>query len=232
MTTGNLNALLSQIQGNIAAQSAAPAAAPAPGGFALVMPGAVAPAPVASAPAGLAAALAGLGKGGAPAAAPAVPAPFAGLAVPPPAVAPPAVAPPAVAPPLGIGAFGGIAVAPPAVAPPAVAPPIAKPGDWVSAQGFPLFIDCIPEGVTIQWASAFVTNAIANLRDKGLPDYRIPKYSEGRGMLCDEVRRILADTDMGYAPGMAMVLMTGSDAESVCIEAFRAVASSVVVGCK
>jgi len=108
---------------------------------------------------------------------------------------------------------------------------IAQTGDYVSAQGFPLYLDCLPENQELQWATDILQEALSRLRAAGRPDYRSEDYGKGRGNLADTVHQILAEPG-SYRAGVAMVLSTADDSQASCQQIFRAFASSVVRGAK
>jgi len=173
-----------------------------------------------------------------PAPAPALPVGFAAFAGAPPAPAPAPA-------PAGLGFAWPVAVVPLPPAPvlstadamaaaamrPVLPVSIAQPGDYVGLQGFPLYLDCLPENQELQWATDILQEALSRLRAAGRPDYRSEDYGKGRGILADTVHQILAEPG-SYRAGVAMVLSTTDDSQASCQQIFRSFASSVVRGAK
>ncbi len=219
--TIDFNNVFSQVMGGVV--PAAPPTIPAtpfPGQAPYVPPQYVAPVPApqvgAGLPSGVLAALQG-------APAPEVPPLVHQIVTPPPGLLPPD--PRAMAPAVQYPAT--TALPPPSQAHvPTAAPTAYAPAARKNGAGFLLYVNAIPIGRTVVYASALLERAGETLAAQGIQHYKLVDFGKGVAMLAQALEPILAQHD----PATPIVLLLDGNAGRDALDTFLAHAGAVVRG--
>lgn len=108
----------------------------------------------------------------------------------------------------------------------AQAPAAFSPGSRKNGAGFLLYVNAIPIGRDVAYASTMIEKASETLRAQGVAHYKLVDFGKGVGALCQALEPILAQHD----PQKPIVLLLDGNGTRDALDTFLSYAGAVVRG--